>query len=185
MFVSGCASTETSKQELSLKPDMGMPAAGKSKVIFFRPTNYGGDLNFGVHDGRQLIGRVSGLSYFTYECELGHHVFSTSMENLAFLDADLLPDRIYYVCVHATMGWVIARVKMDAIYPGCSEMNWEKMPNTLVKLEKTTVDDYAVKQDTLRIRGYTERLQKYQNEAGTNAFRILPEYGQTAPLYSQ
>jgi len=57
--------------------------------------------HFAVHDGERLIGRSSSATYFIYECDPGQRVFSFSFGNLDILNADLLPDRIYYVKVMA------------------------------------------------------------------------------------
>ena len=182
MFASGCAST--AHMDAAKIADLGMPAPGKSKVVFLRPSHLAFAVHFAVHDGEKMIGRSSSAEYFTYECDPGQHVFSTSMENLAFLDADLLPDRIYYVKIQATMGFWIARVKMSALYPGCTEIKWEELPHILAKLEKTTITSEDVTNDLKGIKGYMERLKEYQDkpQKDPNAVKILPEYGQTTPL---
>jgi hypothetical protein len=187
VFVNGCASTTdtvTGKPALNLGPDFGMPAPGKSKVIFLRPGHFAYAVHFGVHDGERLIGESSSSEYFAYECDPGHHIFSTSMDNLCFLDADLLPDRIYYVEVQATMGMWIAGVRMNALYPGCPEVNWQKMPRIISKLEKTTITSNDVGRDKKNIEGYMKRLKEYQDKSKDEG-KILPEYGQTVPLTSQ
>ncbi|MFM2295784.1 MAG: hypothetical protein RLZZ350_2197, partial [Verrucomicrobiota bacterium] len=80
---------------------VSLPTPGKAKVVFARFGNFGGGITFNVHDGSSLIGVLPGNSFFTYECEPGVHQFSSSMEDVAMLDANLLPDRIYYAKVSA------------------------------------------------------------------------------------
>ncbi len=186
-MVNGCASssdTGSGKARPSLGADFAMPAPGKSKVIFLRPGHYGWAVHFDMHDGDRLIGKSSSSSYFPYECDPGHHVFSTSMETLAFLDADLLPDRIYYVRVRCVMGVLTAEVKMYALYPGNTEINWQEMPQILTKLERENVTSEEVQHDATGAQHYMERLKKYQDES-RNGGRILPEYGQPTSLFSQ
>jgi hypothetical protein len=186
VFLSGCASTTIT--DPAKRADLGMPSPGKSKVVFIRPGKFeGGGIHFGVHDEERLIGKLLSSTYFVYECDPGHHVFSTSMENLSFLDANLLPDRIYYVKVEATMGLLIARAKMSALYPGCDDIPWQKMPGLLAESSKTTITSEEVERDMKGAEGYTERLKKNENEPEPHkdANKILPEYGQTAPIFSQ
>ena len=183
-FVNGCASTGGSSS-LNLGPDFAMPSSpGKSKVIFIRPGHFAYAVHYWVHDGKQLIGESSSSEYFAYECDPGHHVFSTSMDNLSFLDADLLPDRIYYVRVQAVMGMWIAGVKMSALYPGCPDINWRQMPKIVSKLEKTTINSNDMERDAKNIEGYMKRLKEYQDKSRDGG-KILPEYGQTSSLSSQ
>ena len=109
------------------------------------------------------------------------------MENLSFLDADLLPDRIYYVKVEAAMGVWIARVKMSALYPGGDDIPWQKMPDLLARSSRSTITSEEVEHDRKGAEGYSERLKKNENEPEPHkdAEKILPEYGQTTPIFSQ
>ena len=186
VLVNGCASTastEAGKSALNLGPDFEMPTHGKSKVVFIRPGHFAYAIHYRLHDGERWIGESSSSEYFAYECDPGHHVFSTSMDNLTFLDADLLPDRIYYVRVEAVMGMWVAGVKMSALYPGCRDINWQKMPKIVSKLEKTTFTSGNVEGEK-NIEGYMKRLKEYQDKSKDGG-RILPEYGQTSSLSSQ
>jgi hypothetical protein len=180
-WLAGCVTSNSNLVSEKLNPDFSLPTPGHSKVIFMRPGHMAYAVHFGIHDGDTLIGRSSTSEYFAYECIPGHHLFSTSMDNLVYLDADLLPDRIYYVKVEAVMGWWIAAVKMTPLYPGCKEMKWEKLPHIAASLEQTTITDEQIAHDRKGIAGYLERLKSYQDRkkgGGT----ILPEYGQASPL---
>jgi hypothetical protein len=184
VMVSGCASTSgVDKTGSTLRADLAMPSPGKSKVVFLRPGSFAFAVHFGIHDGEQLVGKSSSSSYFAYECDPGHHIFSTSMDNVAFLNADLLPDRIYYVRVKAIFGTWIAGVKMFALYPDCAEFNWKKIPKTLTKLEKETITNEDVRRDAVKAKEYMEQLKEKQDKAKPDApNKILPEYGQTTSL---
>jgi hypothetical protein len=178
VILSGCASTGH-QDAGTLALDLSMPAPGKSKVVFIRPKSDVNALHFGVHDGERLIGRSSASTYFVYECDAGHHVFSSSFGNVGILNAELLPDRIYYVKVMGVLqSWGPAWVKMTALYPGGNGIDWAQMPNVLAELRKSIVSNDQVEHDRTGIEGYRERMKKYQSSAES----INPEYGQIAPL---
>jgi hypothetical protein len=178
----GCAHTEyATGRKSALK--MEMPAPGKAKVVFVRPGQFAGaGITFAVHDETRLIGILPNKSFFEYECEPGHHIFSTSMENLTFLEADLLADHIYYAKVSASMGAWIARVNMYSLHPGCAGDLWPKMPSILRSLEQTTVNPGTIEHDATGAANYAERLAKYRAEPQAKGEAILPEHGQASPV---
>ncbi len=162
-----------------------MPAAGKSRVVFVRPNALATAITFSVHDGEKLIGVLPYSAYFVYDCEPGHHLFSASMENVAMLEADLLADRIYYAKVSASMGWVVAEVKMYSLHPGCAGDVWAKLPKILPSMRETTITDEMIEKDRQGIAKYKERMDKYYAEKyKPNAKReqILAEHGQSQPV---
>lgn len=183
VFAAGC--TSTAKTDVGKLWGFGMPPTGKSKVVFIRPSSEGKAIDFGVHDGERLIGRSLSSTYFVYECDPGQHVFSSSFGNLAILYADLLPDRIYYVNVQGQLkAFSPVWVKLDALYPGCAAIKWEKISNILTKLKETTITSSEVEHDLTGVEKYKERMKKYENDAQPDP-RILPEYGQTNPILAQ
>src|ERR1041384_4763146 len=119
VFFAGCASTpEGNARAQKTVLDVKMPAPGKSKVVFVRPDWEGmWHYTFTVHDGERLIGNATEASFFEYECDPGDRLFSTSMENIAFLEANLLPDRIYYVKVLPAMGWATPKIHLVSLHP--------------------------------------------------------------------
>jgi hypothetical protein len=164
-----------------------MPASGKAKVVFFRAdkSGLGGRINFRIHDGDQLIGVLIRDSYFVYECEPGDHFFSSSMENVAMLDANLLPDRIYYAKASAAPGCWVARVKMSSLHPGGAGDLWPQLPKLLPRLRETTLFPEVVEHERQGTTRYMERVQKWRQEdylSNTNREQILPEHGQTKPI---
>jgi hypothetical protein len=186
VMANGCASTSDAgagKAGSTVVADLAMPSPGKSKVVFLRPGVFAYAVHFGIHDGEQLVGKSSSSSYFAYECDPGHHVFSASMDNVAFLDADLLPDRIYYVRVKAVFGTWVSGVKMFALYPGCAEFEWQKIPKTLASMEKETINNEDVRRDAVKATEYMKRLKEAQDKAKPgDANKIRPDYGQATPL---
>ena len=86
-LVPGCASSRYYAPGGKTALNVGMPAPGKSKVVFVRhERTLGKFINFSVHDQDRLIGILANSTYFAYECEPSHHLFSSSMENMAVLE---------------------------------------------------------------------------------------------------
>jgi hypothetical protein len=81
LFEAGCASAYHEGRDSAV--DLKMPDPGKSEVVFVRPSQFAGSgVTFTVHDEAMPIGILPPSSFFTYECQPGHHVFSSSMENM-------------------------------------------------------------------------------------------------------
>lgn len=106
---------------------LATPADGKSLVYFVRSTGTGALVNFKYFDGESYLGKFSGLNYFVYECDPGNHLFWVTSENREFVEAELLPDKVYIIEVRPTMGAVKAAVKLFPIGPedlkGTARMN--------------------------------------------------------------
>jgi hypothetical protein len=100
------------------------------------------------------------------------------------LDAQLLPDRIYYAGVAAEMGLVVAEVKMCSLHPGCAGNLWPKLPRMLPHLRETVASDKAIEHDKGGAANYWARVQKYHESYLLRPDReqILPEHGQLQPI---
>lgn len=99
----------------SVAQQLATPAEGKSLVYFVRSSGTGALVNFKYFDGETYLGKFSGLNYFILECEPGKHLFWVTSENREFVEADLLPDKVYFIEVRPTMGAVKAAVKLFPI----------------------------------------------------------------------
>lgn len=98
--------TKTQGQNLATPPE------GKSLVYFIRSSGTGALVNFKYFDGEKYLGKFSGKNYFIYECDPGEHVFWVTSENRDFIEADLLPDKVYLIEVRPTVGAFKAAVKL-------------------------------------------------------------------------
>jgi hypothetical protein len=58
-----------------------------------------------------------------HECDPGKHEFASISEGGALLDAELLPDKIYYVQVAIHMGFGRARNHFEVVRPGSEAMD--------------------------------------------------------------
>lgn len=173
---SGCASKGVvGKGKRST--NLGMPSPGKAKVVFFRSSLLGTAIIFGVHDGDKLAAILPYESFCTYECDPGYHLFSSTMGSEAVIDANLLPDRIYYVMVSAGSTF-------RAMHPNRPDRFWRKMPEWLLGLRETVVTPQMREHDQEGISNHMVRVQKHYKEKyilDPKREQILPEYGQLKP----
>ncbi|HWN93562.1 MAG TPA: hypothetical protein VNT99_00905 [Methylomirabilota bacterium] len=182
-LLQGCASSGEVKVDASKRADFAVPTSGKAKVVFYRPKKEA-SIDIGVHDGEQLVAKLPGKTYCIYECDPGPHLFSGSFGNLDIVNADLLPNRIYYVKTALVPQWVTAaHVKMTPIHPSRAGSDWQEMPRTLMKLEKRIVTPQEVERDRKGIEGYMQRMKVYRDKPGAVFESILPDYGQSSALY--
>ena len=162
----------------SASRNLGMPAPGKAKVVFFRSSTMGSAVVFNVHDGEKLAAVLPYKSLGVYECDPGRHMFSSTMGSVSVLDAELLPDRIYYVMVSAGSTF-------RALHPDRPDRYWARMPAWLPQLRETVVSPEASARDRQNIANYMERVEKYHREkylTDPERERILPAYGQAMPV---
>ena len=82
-----------------LKPD-----AGKSLVVFMRPTNFLSTGTAAVYDDLEYAGSLPGDTRFSYQTEPGEHMFMVIGENADFMKAVLAPDKTYYARVITRYG---------------------------------------------------------------------------------
>lgn len=183
-FGSGCASSGvTGRKGTALTIET--PPPGKSQVLFCRFGALASAISFNVHDGEDYIGVLPPNSYFAYVCEPGKHLFSSTMEDVALLEAELMPDHTYYAEVTPVMGWWIAQVNMYSLYPGCRGENWASLPKKLGKLRETEITDLDKQEDREGIEKFMERITKYYDEKylkDPDREQIRPEHGQATPI---
>ena len=182
-LLAGCAGGGGSGKQITTSMKIGEPGPTKAKVVFVRSpgARYA---KFAVHDADRLVAIVPYHSYCIYECEPGHHRFSATLGNVAILDADLLPARVYYVEVHETHGLVAPGVEMHPIYPNCKGNKWKHLPKWLDSAREVVLDDAAIEHDKKGIAEYVARVEKYREEkymTDPGRERILPEHGQIKP----
>lgn len=119
LLMGGCAAisprmSPMPAQEISIKPQ-----SGESIVIFIRPSLYGGAVQataFDITDGdNKFIGIVSAQTKVVYKTKPGRRMFMIIGESADFLEANLGPQKTYYVLVRPRMGWWKARFSLSPI----------------------------------------------------------------------
>lgn len=149
------------------------PAAGESKVIVYRSANWGGGKHFPIYDATEPEGKLIGFTetdcYFEYLCPPGKRVFLTWGESNAFIEADLLPQKTYYIRAYSKYGFWSARpgfapVTKDSEYMQKVDELWPSLRCRELDPEKAA--DYSGRKE--------ERMKKVQ---------AAYEEGKKAPLY--
>lgn len=188
--LTGCAGSGGYYIKQRLPQDMAQvrkPAPGKSMVVFIRPGSYAYAIGINVFDGTKVVGHCRSNSYFQYECSPGKHIFGGAKENFAFVEADLLPDRIYYVKVAPSMGWWSSRVNMWPLYPGCPGGVWEDLPRWLARVAEVTLapEMEAWERDNRDdiVQKYNAYYEPWSKMPDRN--KLLPDHGLEEPIQPQ
>lgn len=133
IFIASCAG---SSAYMKTSESLMIPPGNKALVRFMRPSRVGYAINFNMLDGEKVIGNSVAKSQFDYLANPGKHLFIATAENKAFLEADLLAGKTYYVLTRVYLGAWTARVALVPVTRG-SEF-WDKVfeyENTLRKLQ--------------------------------------------------
>ena len=126
---------------------------------------------FIVHDEAPVIGVLPYYCFFEYECAPGRHRFSATVEDeMKVLEAELLPDRIYYAKVSARYGFGSPGVNMYSLYPGCPGELWPQMSKMLGELKEAIVDPAEVEK-----RGAPAQREKNSLASSVNSHRYNAE----------
>ena len=104
----------------SINPEIEPAPAEKSVVYFIRSSITGFAINFTYFDSAHAIGKYNAPYYLRYTCTPGHHLFWARSENKDFIEAELLPGKIYFIKVIPQIGIIKAGVKLRAIDPRTS-----------------------------------------------------------------
>jgi hypothetical protein len=107
MLFEGCS---LQKSYMIDRPRMAQPREGKALVNFVRPSGFGAAAKASIWDGDKLIGVSYGKQSFQYECEPGKHLFIAWSEYKSPVEAELEPNKVYYIALRIRMGWARGRV---------------------------------------------------------------------------
>lgn len=154
------------------------PSEGKALVNFIRPSRTGGLAKSTIWDRDKLIGVSFGKQYFQYECDPGKHLFIAWSEYKSPVEAELLPNRVYYIILRIRMGWWRGRIHQVPINPQHElwqdALVWQReLPNRGFDERQLEIAEAEGKE---KITAY---LQSYETEiAGTKHVQYLrPEDG--------
>ena len=147
---------------VTLSQNYEKPSEGKSLVYFVRFSGTGALINFKYFDGDKYLGKMSGVNYFTYECEPGEHTFWVAAENRDFVRGELKPNSTYIMEVRPTMGAFKAAARLHQVAP-----NDEKKVNKI--LAKRPESKLKGQEESLAffIENGLKRLEKIGNEVKT------------------
>jgi hypothetical protein len=173
LFVVSCAPKYMVQQE-----PMQKPSEGKAIVNFIRPSSFGKAMQVSIWDNDKMIGMTTGKMAFQYECDPGKHLFIAWSEYKSPVEADLLPDRVYYIVLRVRMGWWRGRVHQVPVNQyhelWSNVLTWQKtLPNYVP--DPAAIAAVEAKNHPKII----EYLQQYHTEiAGTkHVLYLRPEDG--------
>jgi hypothetical protein len=155
------------------------PGAGQAKVVVFRPSSFAGTTQFPIYEYAQddatLMGFAESGCYFEYLCPAGRHLFLTWGEGEAFIEAELAPDKTYFVRCFARFGVITPRPAFSPVALGSEEMKIlsEELKGLKCReLDACSADSYAEAKEE------RARKAKQSHDEGRKAPRILrPEDG--------
>lgn len=143
------------------------PSEGKSVIYFFRTSGYGGIMNFRYFDGKKYLGRFNGKNYMRYECEPGKKNFWLKAENIAVLEADLLPNKTYLVLTNASAGGFFTAAAKFRLVEYDSKAHVRRINRLLrkkkpKKFTQETLDEQLSKMQNAYKKGYKRMLEKVE-----------------------
>lgn len=94
------------------------PASGMALVYFVRPQFFGAAIKTKLLADGELLAILGAGTWAVWEGTPGKHEFVTASENAGILDAELAPDKIYFVQAAIHMGAMKARTHFEVARPG-------------------------------------------------------------------
>jgi hypothetical protein len=90
------------------------PNEGKSLVYIIK-SGAGALVNFRAYLDNKLVGVLSSDNYVLVECEPGEHLFWAVSENRDYIEANLLPNKVYVLNAEGQMGAFVAGVSLNQL----------------------------------------------------------------------
>ncbi|MBD3627905.1 hypothetical protein [Cyclobacterium sp.] len=144
--------------------DFAIPAEGKSLVYFVRSSGTGALINFKYFDGENYLGKFRGRNYFMYECDPGEHVFWVTSENRAFVEASLMPDKVYFIEVRPTPGALKAAVRLIPI-DGDDARSKKRLGKTILKRDPVSLQESDFSTEAEGLEYYIQNgMKKYLSD---------------------
>ena len=145
--------------------EIAPPAPGPSVDDIVRTSIYGAALNFSYMDSATLIGRFPGPAYVRYECEPGHHLLWARSENRDYVEAELAPDKIYFILALVETGAIKAQVDLIPINPSRDTKDMARMMKLIERIRPMKFTDTELKADALDLAPAIDRgLETYASE---------------------
>lgn len=120
LLLAGCAGSVKHMQVVAPEDVREAPSAGKSMVVFMRPSSFGFGVQSSVFDATDegkpdLVGIVAAKKKVAYETEPGKRLFMAIGESADFMHADLEAGKTYYALVTPRVGAWKARFSLKPI----------------------------------------------------------------------
>lgn len=126
LFLQGCASSLMKPAESGA---LVAPQGENSRIVFLRPSSFGGAIQaslFDVTGGEtRFLGVSSTKTKVVHDLPPGRHRFMVVSEAADFMEADLAPGKTYYAVVTPRMGAWKARFSLWPVKASSdNEFNW-------------------------------------------------------------
>jgi hypothetical protein len=92
------------------------PNEGKSLVYIIK-SGAGALVNFRAYLDNKFVGVISSDNYVLVECDPGNHLFWAVSENRDYIEANLLPNKVYVLNAEGQMGAFVAGVSLSQLDP--------------------------------------------------------------------
>lgn len=168
-----CAQWYFIEKEPKLRPSEDM-----ALINFIKPSAIGARWGFQVWDGDKLIAGSFGEGRFQYECKPGKHLFVFWSEYKYPVEAELLPDTVYYIVLRVRPAAWTTRIRPEPVYK--DHPWWEKVLTWEELLPNYTFDQQTLAtteaENKAKILKY---LQYYEKEVkgSEHVIYLRPEDG--------
>lgn len=116
--LAGCAGSSDRMRPAAANAPLA-PAAGEATLVFLRPARLGYVVNFSIYDAKgTFFGDAVAASYFAVRLPPGGYTILAEGENVSALYAHVAAGKTYYVEVVPRVGWLRARVGLEALRRG-------------------------------------------------------------------
>ncbi|MFO7826432.1 MAG: hypothetical protein R6V72_21020 [Cyclobacterium sp.] len=147
-----------------MSQELRSPAEGKSLVYFVRSSGTGALINFKYFDGENYLGKFKSRNYFIYECDPGEHVFWVTSENRDFIEANILPGKVYIIEVRPTPGALKAAVRLFPI-AGDDAKSKKRLGKLISKKEPIALHEVDFSSEAEKLEYYIQNgMKKYLSD---------------------
>ena len=183
-LLGACAGPVKNMREAPVEKTASVKAElGKALVVFMRPSGLGFAVQSSVFDVKDnqpaLIGIVAAKTKVAYQATPGKHLFMAIGESADYIEADLLPDRTYYVQVAPRMGLWKARFGLEPMKAGALDTDvFKKDIAECTWVEKTAQSEaWAQANMTSVLAKHTEYYKDWQAKPAGERLALKPEDG--------
>ncbi|MGH7857731.1 MAG: hypothetical protein ACREQY_10415 [Candidatus Binatia bacterium] len=179
-LVAGSASASDKYDRGGMIDSARRPAAGKALVYFVRPQLMGAAVKNKLFADGTLVTVMGAKTWAAWEGDSGKHEFATEAENAGLLDAELAPDRIYFVQVAIHMGAMKARTHFEVARPGSEAA--EEVGKKLHEVKEALLTEEGKAWVAGKRAKIDEKLAKYRAK-GEEIETMKPEDGAAEPPF--
>lgn len=167
--LNGCVSVPIQDTEL-----LETPPEGSALVTFVRTKAYpSAAYLYELYDGDEFIGPIRSGSLAQYVAQPGEHLFMGRTPLWSFLEAELLPDKHYFVLVHTFP----VPFGQKIIFSGVWARSDDKLNDWLTELTPVSIpEDKYLSHVEKRSKKAREVMERYNEEGGWHS-NLFPEQG--------